>query len=237
MKKNWTMYSKGLNRQRGLTLIELLVAMVISLIVSTAMVLLMANSVGASTQTIQMTRLTQEIRTAMQLITRDLRRANYHSNSANCFSNINCSPDATKITAIEPVTASCFQFWLDREGDGDLDVGMFQNFNRGGVNVLQMTAADDASNTCGADWGGALDITDADIVNVSAFTINTDESDCFEWSSSDPVSPTDSQIVSEVRLTITAELQNTRSGIPISKTIADTIYVRNPVFNPGSSCP
>lgn len=231
MKTNWIKYSIGLERQRGLTLIELLVALAISLIVSTAMVLMMANTVGASTQTIQMTRLTQEMRTGMQLITRDLRRANYHSYSASCFSNINCSPDATKITAIVPTTPNCFQFWLDREGDGDLDVGMFQNFNRGGVNVLQMTGADDASNTCGTDWGVGLDITDADIVNVSAFTINNDDSDCSN------ISPTDSQIVSKVRLTMTAELQNTRSGNPISKTIADTIYVRNPVFNVGSSCP
>ena len=231
MKTNWNKYGKGWKQQRGVTLIELMVAMVISLIVSTAMVLLMANTIGTSSQTIQMTRLTQEMRTAMQLITRDLRRANYHGNSANCFSNINCSPDATKITAIVPTTANCFRFWLDRKGDGGLDVGMFQRFDRGGVNVLQMTSADDASNTCGVDWGVALDITDADIVNISTFTINNDDSDCFD------ISLTDSQIVSKVRLTMTAELQNTPQGIPISKTIADTIYVRNPVFNPGVSCP
>jgi prepilin-type N-terminal cleavage/methylation domain-containing protein len=109
MKTNWNKHRKGWKQQRGMTLIELMVAMVISLIASTAMILLMANTVGSSTQTIQMTRLTQEMRTAMQLITRDLRRANYHSNSANCFSDLNCG-DAAKITAIIPTTDNCFRF-------------------------------------------------------------------------------------------------------------------------------
>jgi prepilin-type N-terminal cleavage/methylation domain-containing protein len=216
--------------QRGVTLIELMVAMVISLIVSTAMVMLMANTMGTGTQTIQMTRLTQEMRTAMQLITRDLRRANFHSNSAACYGTINCSPDTTKIIAIVPITETCFRFWLDRESDGDLDAGAFQRYTRGSVNVLQMTMADDADDTCGDDWGVALDITDADIVNISAFTINDDDSYCAN------ISPTDSQTISRIRLTMTGELQNTPQGIPISKTIEDMIYVRNPAFNVGLTC-
>ena len=232
MKTNWNKPSKKWKQQCGVTLIELLVAMVISLIVSTAMILLMASTLGTGTQTIQMSRLTQEMRTAMQLITRDLRRANFHSNSAACYGTINCSPDVTKITAIVPNLANnCFRFWLDRESDGDLDAGAFQRYTRGSVNVLQMTMADDANDTCGDDWGVALDITDADIVNISAFTIGDDESYCTD------ISPTDSQNISRIRLTMTGELQNTPQGIPISKTIEDIIYVRNPAFNVGSSCP
>jgi len=219
------------HHQRGVTLIELMVAMVISLIASTGMVLLMANVLGTGTQTIQMTRLTQDMRTAMQLISRDLRRANYHSNSANCYANINCNPDVAKIMAVVPVTANCFRFWLDREGDGDLDAAAFQRYARGAVNVLQMTIADDANDTCGDDWGVTFDITDADIVNVSEFTVSSDDSYC------DNISATDSQTVSKIRLTMTAELQNTPQGIPISKTIEDMIYVRNPVYSPGSACP
>lgn len=220
--------------QRGVTLIELMVAMVISLIASTGMILLMANVLGTGTQTIQMTRLTQDMRTAMQLISRDLRRANFHSNSADCYGNINCSPDGTKIMAIVPITANCFRFWFDRKGDGDINAGAFQMVpvTRKGssVNVLQMTITDTATEACGDDWGVVLDITDADIVNVSAFTLSNDDSYC------DDISSVDSQTISKIRLTMTAELRNTPQGIPISKTIEDMIYVRNPTFNVGTAC-
>lgn len=232
MKMNWNKYSNSRNRQRGVTLIELMVAMVISLIVSTTMILLMANTIGTGSQVIQMTRLTHEMRTAMALMTRDLRRANFHSSSANCYGNLLCSPDAAKITAITPIGGDCFRFWYDRLGDGDLDVGTFQLFsgnrNSDNISVLQMTIADEATNTCGDDWGVAFDISDADVVNVSAFTVSDDDSYCAD------IGLTDSQIVSKIRLTMTAGLRN--QGIAISKTIEDLIYVRNPAFIPGLTC-
>ncbi|NIP17774.1 MAG: prepilin-type N-terminal cleavage/methylation domain-containing protein, partial [Xanthomonadales bacterium] len=71
-------------RQAGLTLIEVLVAMVISLVVAMAMVSLMANTMGTGTRTIQMSRLTAELRAALQIMTRDVRRANYHGNFVAC---------------------------------------------------------------------------------------------------------------------------------------------------------
>jgi len=229
--------------QSGVTLIELMVAMIISLIASSGMVLLMANTMGTGTQTIQMTRLTQEMRTAMQLMTRDLRRANSHNAAANCYANINCNPDDTKITAITPVGGTCFQFWFDRTGDGDLDpdgppgleIGSFQLFsgNRNGdpVNVMQMTIDDEATDACGTDWGVTFDITDADIVNVTAFTVSNADS------YNEIISATHTQDVSKIRLTLTAELQNAPQGIPITKTIEDLIYVRNHVFCPAGVCP
>jgi len=217
--------------QSGVTLIELMVAMVISLIASTGMVLLMANTMGTGTQTIQMTRLTQEMRTAMHLMTRDLRRANSHNAAADCYANINCNPDDTKITAITPVGGNCFRYWFDRDGNGDLDAGAFQLYTRGTVNVLQMTIGDNAVDACGTDWGVTFDITNADIVNVTAFVVSSADS------YNEIISATDTQDVSKIRLTLTAELQNTPQGIPISRTIEDLIYVRNHVFCPAGVCP
>ena len=78
--------------------------MAISLVVSLSMVLMMANTLGTGTQTIQGSRLTNEMRTAMQLMTRDLRRANYHQNAMDCMSNPNCSPDPSLIVAVIPVS-------------------------------------------------------------------------------------------------------------------------------------
>lgn len=59
----------------------------------TMMVVLMANTLGSAATTIQMSRLSQELRASMQLMSRDLRRANFHSGFLNCFANINCRSD------------------------------------------------------------------------------------------------------------------------------------------------
>ena len=97
-----------------MTLMELLVAGTISIIVSSGMVVLMASTLGTGTQTIKMTQLSAEMRTAMQIITRELRRANYHSTYANCFGDANClinqSIDA-KVTEVSiNAGGDCFGF-------------------------------------------------------------------------------------------------------------------------------
>lgn len=217
--------------QRGVSLMELMIAMAISLVVSLAMVSLMANTLGTGTKTIQMTRLTEEMRTAMQLVTRDLRRANYHWNVADCYANINCNPDTTRIKAIAPVGGSCFRFWYDRAGDSDLDVGTFQRVARSGVGVIQMTVDDGATSACGTDWGAALDITNPNIVSVTAFNVSSADSYV------DALSTTDTQTVSKIRMTMTAQLRNNYLGTPITKTIEDMIFVRNNVYCPAGTCP
>ncbi len=216
------------NRQTGMTLIELLISMVVSLIASLAMITLMANTLSTGTHTIQMTRLTQEMRTAMQLISRDLRRANFHLSAATCYGNVGCNPDDTKIKPVTPVDGDCFQFWYDRADDANLDAGAFQLYTRGGVNVLQMTTVDDPDPVifaCNADWGVAQDITDPDIITVDLFEVSNADS-------YDEVISEDGgyQRVSKIRLTMTASLLNSPVGIPVTKTIEDLIMVRNHIF-------
>ena len=218
--------------QHGVTLVELMVAMAISLIVSTALVMLMANTLGTGTQTIQMTRLTQEMRSAMQLMTRDLRRANYHVGALNCFGNVNCNPDTSKIKVITPEGGDCFRYWYDRQTTAGPDAGAFQLFTRGGVNVVQMATEDDATVACGNDWGASRDITDPAFINVTAFVVGNADS-YNEIISED----SDTQAISKIRLTMTAALRTTPTGIPVTKTIEDLILVRNHVLCPGGTCP
>jgi len=121
---------KSLKLQKGMTLVELLVAGTISLIAVSGMVLVMASTLGTTTQTIEMTQLTHDMRTAMQIMTRELRRANYHRNWIDCYGNMGCrkaiSVDDTgnlvDITGLvkrigigDSVDANdCLWFWYDR---------------------------------------------------------------------------------------------------------------------------
>ncbi len=64
-------------RQHGFSLIEMMVAMVIGLIVTGAVVAFIASMMTANTQTLSATRLNSELRTSAELVSRELRRAAY----------------------------------------------------------------------------------------------------------------------------------------------------------------
>ena len=49
----------------------------------------MANSLGTATRVIHMSQLTDELRNAMSMMTRDVRRANYSANGIFCYGNSN----------------------------------------------------------------------------------------------------------------------------------------------------
>ena len=62
-------------RERGFTLVEMMVALALSLIVSAAVVALVVAIVRSNRQTLQATRLHQELRATLNLIASDMRRA------------------------------------------------------------------------------------------------------------------------------------------------------------------
>lgn len=69
------------SRRRGFSLVELMIALAAGLIVSTAAVAFLMSSFRSNSEYVQSTKLTQELRSSMDLITRDLRRAGYDENA------------------------------------------------------------------------------------------------------------------------------------------------------------
>ena len=68
-------------RQAGLSIVELMVGMVVGLIVVGAALLMIASMTGESKSVILQARLSQDMRAAMDLIVRDIRRAGYWYNA------------------------------------------------------------------------------------------------------------------------------------------------------------
>ena len=68
-------------RLAGFTLVELMVALVAGLIVSAAVVAFLLSSMRSNGEYVQSTRLTQELRNTLDLVTRDLSRAGYNDSS------------------------------------------------------------------------------------------------------------------------------------------------------------
>ncbi len=117
-------------KQTGATLMEVMIAMSISLVVTASMIALMANSLSSTARIIQMTKLTDDLRVAMQMMSRDVRRASYNANSVFCYANTDCALTLTVtfITMAGDITIvdidadgvnDCFSFLMDRDFDGD----------------------------------------------------------------------------------------------------------------------
>jgi len=167
---------QGLRLQAGVTLIEALISLALSMIVTSTMVMLMANSLGTTSRIIQMSQLTGELRNAMVMITRDVRRANCSANATFCYANPDCGLDgsAGQFADIDVTDGSCFIFGLDRDFDGNAandDAGAFRRVVTDGVGRIEMWVGDNAPN-CTASHGDWLAVTDPDFVDVTTFAIN-----------------------------------------------------------------
>lgn len=212
---------RDLKHQQGATLIELLIAGVISLIAVSGMLLVMASTLGTTTQTIEMVKLSQEMRTAMQIMTRELRRANYHPEFVLCYGNTGCLVDLdiddeiNEISIGDSVSAGdndCLWFWYDRPQaagttaimvDGE-SVAAFRRAVSGDVGRIQMTTTRTTAASCSlsADW---VDITDPNIIDVLSFTVTNADVD-FPSIVEVINSAGDTQSIGKIGLAMTAKL-------------------------------
>lgn len=114
---------KNSYKQAGLSLVELMVALVAGLIVVGAVLTFTMSSLRANTHFIESTRLTQELRTNLSLITDELRRAGYDEASmqyvARPATYTQVSPFSTMLLNTNPdgdtaTQDSCVVFAYDR---------------------------------------------------------------------------------------------------------------------------
>ena len=220
-----------LNKQQaGASLMEVLVAMSISLVVTASMVALMANSLGTTARIVKMTKLADDMRVAMQMMTRDVRRSSYNANSMFCYANDDCATDGAIIAAGDITIADtndCFTFLTDRDHDGDStenDAGGFRRVTSGGVGVIEMWTGD-ANPDCDADAGtaGWVQVTNPEDMDIFGFTVDENLS-YTQVVHDDGAGNTLSQKVRKLRMAMQGRLvlDNT-----IVRRVEDVISVRN----------
>lgn len=222
-------------KQAGASLMEVLVAMSISLVVTASMIALMANSLGTTTRIIQMTKLTDDMRVALQMMSRDVRRSSYNANSMLCYANDDCGSDGA-ITAAADITLvdldsdtvnDCFTFLLDRDHDGDStedNAGGFRRVTNRGVGVIEMWTGDESPDcTSAAGAAGWVQITNPDNMDIFDFSVDDDLS-YSQVILDDGAGTTISQRVRKIRMDIQGRLVLDNS---ISRQMEDIISIRN----------
>lgn len=162
-------------RTRGFSLIELMVALIAGLIVLGATVAFTVSMLRSHTENILATRLSQELRTAMALITRELRRAGY-----NDLAGLTVGQGTEVLSPFSQMTIEneCAIFAYDSAGGtpGEIDPGEVKGLRRtvtNGVGVVQYSPGGAVQPTC--DGAGVWeDITDTASVDVTLLSFELD---------------------------------------------------------------
>ena len=132
---------QALRATTGFSLIEMMVALVAGLIVSAAVIAFLLSSMKSNGEYVRSTRLTQELRNTLDLVTRDLSRAGYNDNALQFvslpniseFAPVHIKDDGSTVTAGDATTYTnadsrgCILYAYDRtfpigfEADGTCD--------------------------------------------------------------------------------------------------------------------
>lgn len=149
-------------RQRGFSLVELMVGLVAGMIVVGAVSSFTVATLRASSQNIQSSRLTQDLRTTMALVTRELRRSGYDGNAVQ---NLGSGSSLSNFTALEAPPfgpAGCISYQYTR----DVGAAPFRAIRMNG-GALEMGTSNATISNCNA--GNWSVISDPDVVTITGF--------------------------------------------------------------------
>lgn len=228
MNKHFRLIFNGKRRQAGFSLMETVVAMALSLLVTATMVLTMSSSLGNTSRILDMTKLSSDLRSTMMMLTRDIRRTSYNANALLCYGNEDCHSDGSVTMPGDVVINAgnnCFTFLMDRDHDGDSTenaAGGFRLVNAGTTGAIEMWTGNNAPNcaaTNNADWVRVTNAASMDITNF-----NVDNSLSYTQEIYNDGTTVISQRVRKLRFTIDGRLVNHNQ---ITRRIEDVITLRN----------
>ena len=153
------------SRQRGLSMVELLIGAAIGLVVAAAAAKLLAGHLRESRSLLLEARLMQDLRTATDLVTRDLRRAGYWGAAASGVwlpgaAGVLANPYAALPPGSAASDAISFQFSRDASENNSVDSNERFGFRlRNGTLDMQLGAS------------GWQAVTDTTMLTVTAFSI------------------------------------------------------------------
>ena len=154
---------KGRRRMRGLSMVELLVGVALGLFVAASAATLLAGHLRESRSLLLEARLTQDLRTAADVVTRDLRRAGYWGAAASgvwSHGAVLANPYAASAPSTAASDAITFQFSRDNVENHSVDNNEKFGFRlRNGTIEMQLG---------GANWQA---MTDATVLTVTEFNV------------------------------------------------------------------
>ncbi|OUR73996.1 hypothetical protein A9Q78_01900 [Methylophaga sp. 41_12_T18] len=204
-------------QQDGLTLIEMMIAILIGLIIMASTIGIFITSIKANSDTLKMTRLNQELQAVTTLMSRDLRRAGYWGTpaTANAYA-------AETDTSIANCILLAYDIGSDGAGGADDFVGyLWVDDGLGGSgdggHIEMRVSTTDFDDCSGLDVDGWTEITDSSVVLISNPPLFTSSSEASA-----------STTVTTVELNVFGVL---REDEDVSRRIIETVRLRNDIVN------
>jgi type II secretory pathway component PulJ len=184
-------------KQTGITLIELMIALILALLVTATILTIFISNVKSSAENIQMMQLNQELRAAMNFMSDEIKRHGYSSASTS-----------TAMNSLSPTsgTANCISYAYTASGAA-VTVRGFR------LNAGALEWSDQNTSCAGA--GNWQDITSGD-TTVTAFTVGAANS-----------ASAGSGTLAIRRFDITLTGQRQLNPGTATRTVQETIRVRN----------
>jgi type IV pilus assembly protein PilW len=160
--------SRSRVRQRGLSIVELLIGAAVGMAVISGAAMLTAKNLGGSRLLLAEARLNEDLRNAADLLTRDLRRAAYWGNAVKGT----IAEGATSVTPKNPYSAASapsaqlVSYGFSREPAADDDT-------QAAIETFGFRLQDDALQM--DSGGGWTDVTDKGSMKVTKFAITPTE--------------------------------------------------------------
>lgn len=213
--------------QKGVTLIELLIGMVVGLIVLSGVIYVFITSVSSSRDILNSSRLNQDLSAIMSIISGDLRRAGHWietaSNASSPFTDIGMD--------IHVVSSSCVLYSYDTDADGDVDGSDYSGLRLSSGAVWIRTSGTSMTDCSAGSWERlsdqnfmTIDVANSSFVDSSKCLINGAASTaCPSATGTDEVAQ-----VREIQITLSA---NVNSDNDWQKTVQESVKIRNDFYH------
>jgi len=250
------MVGSGHTRQKagGFSLIELMIALVAGLIVVGAVLAFTLSSLRSNTQMVQAARLSQELRSSMDYVSRELRRAGYDEDALRYYSQtvsgtVVSSPFAALLVSNpSPAVDACIIYAYDRQpgtaGAVQLSNGEIRGIRRmvrNGVGVIEVAESaagvTPACNGSSPNYGtypascassGWCALSDPRTVDITQFIVTTNNS--FTIPATGNTTPL---TVRSLGVTFRANLIG---QLDVVRTVSTRIRVRADCLQSGAAC-
>jgi len=214
-------------KQAGLTLIEMMIAMVLGLFVTAVIITVFSTNVRSSTENIKMIRLNQELRGVMTMMVDELKRSGYSG-----------APTVSAFNDDFNISSTCVRYAYDAdsdaaEGDTDPENNERFGFKLDGNIVKWTTSGGDPGSTLGSPecgngtWDSLSDTNIAFITtldfDISGSANSNGDSGLTALTTTTGVSVYDVTIT----LTGTTDLPHSSDANDPRRTITETIRIRN----------
>jgi prepilin peptidase dependent protein B len=183
-----------MKRQRGLTLIEIMISLVLGLFLIAGILGIYVNTIKSSGDTLKSVRLNYDLDTVMTLMMNDIRRSGYSGGATvtnpNAFNNP-FTTTATTLTIGNSVTTNdCILYTYDAnldvngnpKGNGIVDANEYYGFRRylnttTNTHTIQIRASNVACNDTSAAWESITDENTLDITELRFSFASLDTAD------------------------------------------------------------